>query len=339
MKEAVKSTIRYSLAVILIIVSGYLALKDVELSKLYEIIVSADYLWVILPIPVIMLSHWVRALRWKTMLNPILKHSSTWNLFSAVMIGYAANNVIPRGGELLRPYVVSRREKISFSSTFATIVVERIIDVIALVLLFAGVFFFFRDQIINALPELDANKIVLPTIVIAIGLVFCLYPPLVRFLLRIFIKPFSQKFYDELNKIFDKFTKGFDIIRTPKQYVRLAFESMLIWLFYTIPLYLMFFAFDFKIDYNLGFDDAILLIVVSGIGTAIAPTPGAVGVYHFLITNTLTRIYGIAPEIALGYATVSHGINYLIQVIPGAFFFLSENIKKIPKKADLKSIG
>jgi len=190
MKEAVKSTIRYSLAVILIIVSCYLALKDVELSKLYDTIVSADYLWVLLPIPVIMLSHWVRALRWKTMLNPILKHSSTWNLFSAVMIGYAANNVVPRGGELLRPYVVSRREKISFSSTFATIVVERIIDVIALVLLFAGVFFFFRNQIINALPELDANKIVLPTIVVAIGLIF------------LFVSAFGSVFIENFYKTF-----------------------------------------------------------------------------------------------------------------------------------------
>ncbi|NLO20057.1 MAG: flippase-like domain-containing protein [Ignavibacteria bacterium] len=338
MNEKLKTTIKYSFTIILIIASAYLALKDVELIKLYETIVSANYLWVLLPVPVILLSHWVRALRWKTMLSPIIKSASTWNLFSAVMIGYAANNVIPRGGELLRPYVVSKREKISFSSTFATIVVERIIDVIALILIFAAVFFFFREQIVNSLPELDANKIVLPTIVFALALLVSLYPPIVRFLLKTFIKPFSKKYFEELNKIFDKFTKGFEVIRSPKQYLRLTYESILIWLFYTIPLYIMFFAFDFKIDYALGFDDAILLIVVSGIGTAIAPTPGAVGVFHFLITNTMVRLYGIAPEIALAYATVTHGINYLIQVIPGALFFLRENIKKIPKKEDLNSM-
>lgn len=338
MNEKLKTTIKYSFTIILIIASAYLALKDVELIKLYETIVSANYLWVLLPVPVILLSHWVRALRWKTMLNPIIKSASTWNLFSAVMIGYAANNVIPRGGELLRPYVVSKREKISFSSTFATIVVERIIDVIALILIFAAVFFFFREQIVNSLPELDANKIVLPTIVFALALLVSLYPPIVRFLLKTFIKPFSKKFFEELNKIFEKFTKGFEVIRSPKQYLRLTYESILIWLFYTIPLYIMFFAFDFKIDYALGFDDAILLVVVSGIGTAIAPTPGAVGVFHFLITNTMVRLYGIAPEIALAYATVTHGINYLIQVIPGALFFLRENIKKIPKKEDLNSM-
>lgn len=338
MNEKLKTTIKYSFTIILIIASAYLALKDVELIKLYETIVSANYLWVLLPVPVVLLSHWVRALRWKTMLNPIIKSASTWNLFSAVMIGYAANNVIPRGGELLRPYVVSKREKISFSSTFATIVVERIIDVIALILIFAAVFFFFREQIVSSLPELDANKIVLPTIVFALALLVSLYPPIVRFLLKTFIKPFSKKFFEELNKIFEKFTKGFEVIRSPKQYLRLTYESILIWLFYTIPLYIMFFAFDFKIDYALGFDDAILLVVVSGIGTAIAPTPGAVGVFHFLITNTMVRLYGIAPEIALAYATVTHGINYLIQVIPGALFFLRENIKKIPKKEDLNSM-
>ena len=337
MKDTTKKIVNISIAFILLIVFGYFAVKDVDFTLMWKSIINADYLWVILSAPVILMSHWVRALRWKTMLAPVIKDRkiSTWNLFSSVMIGYAANNVIPRSGEFLRPYVSSKREKISFSMLFATIIVERFIDVITLLLLFGGVFFFFRDQIVQSLPNLDANKIIIPTLLIVFVLILSFYPPFFRLFLRVIIKPLSKNLYEKLNKIFDSFIQGFRIIKTPSAYFRVILESLTIWLFYTIPLFLMFYAFPFRAQFHLSFDDAILLIVVSGIGTTIAPTPGAIGVYHYLISNTLVKIYGLTQEDALAYAIVTWAINFLMQMIPGGLFFLRENIKRIPKEAEI----
>ncbi len=332
MKESAKNIIRFIISAIIIVVSLYFALKDINLAKLWNIIVHADYLWVIISIPIILISHWIRASRWKTMLEPALKvkSPSTYNLFSAVMIGYAFNCALPRGGEFVRPFVYSRREKVSFTSVFATVIVERVIDIFTLLFLFAMVFLFLGEQILNVLPSVDAKKVaVIGALVIIVGLV-SFYPPVFRFLIKKILKPISNKFYEKIYELFEKFLRGFAIIKSPSRYLRLIIESFAIWFFYTIPLYLMFFSFDFQNVLHLGIGDAVLLVVISGIGVSIAPTPGAIGVYHFLVQNALIKFFGVSPEAALAYATLVHGINFLIQVSVGGMFFMRENIKKIP---------
>lgn len=332
MSSRAKNVIRFTFAFILVVLTIYFTIKDVDLYHAFQIAINANYFWALASMPVILLSHWMRAYRWKTMLKPVVPNHkiSTLNLFSAVMIGYAVNNIIPRGGEFLRPYIYARREGISFSSSFATIVVERVIDLLFLILLFASVFMFFREQIIVALPNIHPQNILIPTFLVIAVLLLTFYPPFLKKLLKYLIKPFSKKFYDKVFDKINKFLLGFEIIKTPSKYLQLTYESLLIWILYTIPLYFMFFAFNFIDKYGMNFSDAILLIVVSGIGVTIAPTPGAIGVYHYLISNTLIQIYKVVPEEAIAYATVTHALNYLLQVVPGGIFFLSENIKKIP---------
>ncbi|MEJ5286632.1 MAG: hypothetical protein CH6_1859 [Candidatus Kapaibacterium sp.] len=323
--------INYSLSIILLILLVYFSLKGLNLASLGKYIVSANYLWVLLSIPVGLASHWARAIRWKTMLKPIANPKSTWNLFSAVMAGYAVNNIVPRGGELLRPYYYSKREKISFTMTFATIVVERFLDLISLLLVFVLAYFFFRNQLKMALPNLHIENIIYPTILIIIIGILSFYKRWIDFLLQKLVKPISRKIYNRLNELFEKFFLGLTVIKQPAQYLQLALESLLIWFLYTVPMYLMFFSFSFAKTYNLGFDDAILLIIISGIGYTVAPTPGAIGVYHFLIQNALNKLYGVGMEEALAYATVTHAINFLSQVIVGGLFLLRENLSLIPK--------
>lgn len=324
-RKIINLVVSFALLIFLV----YLSLKGLDLASLGKFILSANYWWVLLSVPIGLLSHWVRALRWKTMLKPISNPNSTWNLFSSVMAGYAVNNIIPRGGELLRPYYYSKREKISFTMTFATIIVERFIDLISLLLVFVLAYFFFRQQLKVALPNLHIENIIYPTILIIIIGVLSFYKRWIDFLLTKLVRPISKKIFKRLNELFDKFFLGLTVIKQPSQYIQLAFESLLIWFLYTLPLYLMFFSFSFAKTYNLGFDDAILLIIISGIGYTIAPTPGAIGFYHFLIQNALNKLYGISMEEALAYATVTHAINFLTQVIVGGIFLLRENLSLI----------
>ena len=334
--EKAKQFFRIFIAVVFLVISVYYTLKDIDFPKLWLYIVNADYLWVILSAPVMILSHWVRAYRWRTMLQPIKKNAKVWDLFSAVMAGYAVNNVLPRGGEFVRPYFFSRRENVSFTSTFATIVVERFLDVLILLLMFAGVWFTFREQIKDALPTLQAEKLLVPVLIFLGILILSFWPRLVRIVLKYTVKPISQRIYDKLSELFEKFAKGMSIVRTPSQYFRLTLESLAIWILYTIPMWLIFFSFGFhQAPYNLGFEDAVLLLVISGIAFTISPTPGAIGVYHFFIQNTLIKLYGINPEAALAYATVTHALGYLIQVGIGGAFLIRENIKKIPTQIDI----
>lgn len=339
MNDNLKKIIKYGVSFLFVVVSVYFASRGLDYDKLWKAIAEADYLWVIVPIPVMLLSHYFRALRWKTMLSPFMKPNSMINLFSAVMVGYAINNILPRGGEFVRPYVYAKRENVSYSSVFATIIVERVIDVLTLAGLFALALLLQKDRIINALPpDTQAEKliyIVLPFLAI---IILSLYRPFFQFIIKILILPFSRKLHDKLLDVFNKFRKGLHIIKNPSQYFRLMIESLAIWACYALPMYIIFFSFDFQSTLNLGFSDALLLLIIVGVGVTIAPTPGAVGVYHYLLITAMIALYPISKEYAAAYATVTHGINWLVQFVVGGAFFLRERITKIPDNSEIQSI-
>ncbi|MFW5662918.1 MAG: lysylphosphatidylglycerol synthase transmembrane domain-containing protein, partial [Bacteroidota bacterium] len=228
-------------------------------------------------------------------------------------------------------YVYAKREKKSFSSVFATIVVERFIDVLTLFALFGIAFIIHRQKIVSVLPSnIQPDKLIFLVALMMAVVIFSFYPPFVEFMLSKLIKPFSTKLYDRARDIFVKFRKGFAIIKNPSQYLRLMLESISIWICYALPMYFIFFAFNFQSEIQLGIADALLLMVVIGVGVTIAPTPGAIGIYHGLVVAAMTSLYGISQEKALAYATVTHGINFLVQIVFGGLFFLRENISKIP---------
>lgn len=304
--------------------SIYLAFNKIDFKILWIYIVEANYFYIIAPIPIMILSHWVRAIRWKTILNPIYQGAGLRNLFSAVCIGYAINNILPRGGEFVRPYFLAKKEKISFSSTFATIILERLLDVITLLILFGITFFIYSDKILALLPSsVDITKISYLILILLIVLIFAFYPPVINFILTKVVKPISPKLFEKLSDIFSKFLKGFAIIKEPKQYAKLIFESILIWFFYALPLFIMFFAFDFS-SQGMNFLDSVLLLVASGISFSIAPTPGSIGVFHVIVKIILVKFYGYNDEQALAFATVNHGINYLVQILLGIYFIIKD---------------
>ena len=200
-------------------------------------------------IPVAMLSHWVRAIRWKIFLKPITTAKSNINLFSAVMVGYVINNIIPRGGEFVRPFVYARREKVSKSAVFATIIVERVIDVLFLLLMFAIAFFASRETIVNAFPWLSMEKMTYFLLLMAgsVLLLFLLITTNISdAILRICIKPIFSKKYDKICSIATSFRKGFEVIKTPSEYLGTFLYSAAIWDLYDLTMYLMFFSFAFQ---------------------------------------------------------------------------------------------
>lgn len=335
--------VKYLIVLGLIAISVYYTIKDAELVKVANTLGSADYLWVLLSIPVTLLSHYLRALRWKTMLKPILKVKSVYNLFKAVMIGYAANAVTPRGGELLRPYVYARQEKVSFTSTFATIIVERFLDLLTLLSIFGLSLILFKDRIVQALKivfekmnvDIQPSNFLFIILILTVVFLVSFYPPVIKFFLRIFLKPFTkrfpfaQKLYDKIFELFEKFIKGFSIIKEPKQYLRIFGESLFIWICYGIPNYLMFFVFDFQSTLHLGVDDAFLILIVVGVAVTIAPTPGALGVHHVAVRFALIILYGIPEEQAVAYAIVTHAVNYILSILVGGYYYLQKR-KDIP---------
>jgi len=305
-----KHIFRIAITMAIVIGSSYFALQNINLDILFSTLLNAKYEWVLLSIPVMLISHWLRALRWKTMLSPVVEKPSLLNMFSAVMIGYAVNNVIPKGGELLRPIIYSRRDKVPLSTVMASMIVERFFfDAIMVLLFIAGVFIFQRADIEQAFPWFSWAQMlsvigILSSIIILI-LVIAFFPALTDWLLKVFVKPFSQSFYERIHRLTDTFEQGFEVIKTPSQ-DRLHLDII----------------------------DATFLFSV-GTLSQFTPAPGGIGVYHSLIQTAMVAIFGIMPEEALAYATLTHGINLIVCfVIGGAFFIFENRIQPLPTDLD-----
>jgi uncharacterized protein (TIRG00374 family) len=329
MTQKTKSTLRIVLSIVLVLGSLYYAQRGIDLGALLDSLKRANYWWIIATVPIVLFSHWLRAFRWKTMLKPTLKHAKLSHLFSAVMVGYAVNNVLPKGGEFLRPLIFSRREKASFSMVMATIILERFIfDMPVTLLLAAGVFIFMRNDIAIAYPSFSLSQLTQLGVLVALAsaaiLVLVLYPRLTEWILQKTIRRFSERVYLRFHQLVESFRRGFEIVKSPSQYFRLTLESLAIWFVYIIPMWMTFYAFGFQTSLGLDFGDATFLFIIGTIAF-ILPAPGGVGLFHTLVTGAMVKLYRISGAEALAYATLTHGVGYLVTSLVGGFYFIIEN--------------
>ncbi|MBK9248040.1 MAG: flippase-like domain-containing protein [Ignavibacteria bacterium] len=158
----------------------------------------------------------------------------------------------------------------------------------------------------------------------AVILTLVLYPRLTEWMLQVTIRRFSEKMYLRFHKLVESFRLGFAIVKTPSQYWRLSLESLAIWFVYIIPMWLTFFAFNFHTTYHLDFGDATFLFIIGTIAF-ILPAPGGLGLFHTLVSGAMVTLYRISPEDALAYATLTHGVGYIVTSLVGGFYFILEN--------------
>ncbi len=176
MKFLEKTVVRVALTLLIFCLTFAAVLwwAKVDLVLLGNKLLSTNFGIASISIPLVLFSHLLRAWRWRTMLKPVKEKTSMLNLFSAVMLGYAANNIIPRSGEFLRPYAFSRREKIPLSQSIASVVIERFVDILNLLLFMAIALFFVGDKLQRVLPEYNLQDITRSFAVSAVGLLVLL---------------------------------------------------------------------------------------------------------------------------------------------------------------------
>ena len=319
---------RYILGVILSIVFSYIAFKNVDFSEFYDILKNIKYLY-ILPISLGILGGFMlRALRWKYLIKPI-KLIRFSRLFSSTMIGFMANNILPvRLGEIVRAYAIGKMENISRSSSFATVIIERVLDIFFMIMLFLILLFLFPLAV--SFPE-DVIKsgyyIFTFAIIFLIFLLFIVWKR--EFILNLvekILKSFPEKISSKVHGIVDSFIKGLDFFRNTHNFIPILFISIIMWIVYLSSVYFAFLAFDFFIgSYFTFFLAGIVLLVLGSIGLMIPSAPGAIGTYHtFCILGLL--ILGIKRNEAAAFAVFYHGVTYISVTLVGVIYFLRENM-------------
>ena len=190
----------------------YFSFRGTDFPHLWEILGRANYFWIIMLLPPLLLSHAIRAWRWEYMMRPIKKNMSYRNLWSALMIGYMLNNILPKVGEVVRPYAIGKLEKVSRSAAFGTVIVERIFDILSFMLFIALLPLVYRGPLNQTFPWLEEVSIWMSVFTLgsfAFFVVMMLRRPMVIRILAFLTKRTSPARAARIEKIVHSFLDGF----------------------------------------------------------------------------------------------------------------------------------
>lgn len=258
-------------------------------------------------------------MRWKILIEPLGYTPKTRNVFYAVMIGYLANLAAPRLGEISRCGSLNKTDKIPFDSLIGTVIVERAIDLLTLIILTIIIFFskinFFGNFIVqNVYLPLSGKfqnmfsssiRILFLIGIISIFLVVIWYFREAISRMRVFqkLKKFGLGVFDGIKSVYKM-----------KRFSAFIFQTFFMWFMYFLMTWVMVFA--LPETSSLTAIDGLFLLVIGSFGMA-APVQGGIGAFHWIISRGLT-IYGIPFEKGLAFATILHESQLLMVLILGS---------------------
>ena len=292
------------------------------INKVLTDFANANYFWLLMVILLFMVSNLSRTVRWHMLIRPLGYQPRFINGLGAIMIGYFANLGIPRIGEVARAGVLARYEKIEVEKVMGTIVVDRIIDVLSILIVTILALILQYRQIWDAVRDLlDLGTLIRLGVIGAIGLVMTI---LLFFLFRKKLE--KTKIYQKVVGILKGFVEGLATVRQLDRPWLFLLHSINIWLMYYLLNYVCFFAFE--PTSSLSPLVGLVTFVFGGWGIVI-PTPGGMGSYHFLVQVAL-GIYGVSSPDSFSYAmiafiTVQIGANVIFGLISLLFLpFLNQ---------------
>lgn len=301
----------------------YLALHRVDFQKMKIAFKEANYPLLLMAVLTLFLSHWLRALRHRYLLEPI-QRIEVGSLFSALMIGYMANTLLPAHlGELLRAYIIGKKKRISASSTLATIAIERIVDVFSLLTIMG------LTLIVYSFPPWvkTSGHLIFG---FALGLLLLLVLLKVKTketlsVLQTLFKSLPRKIADKLLEIIQSFLEGVVALKHRSHYPIVIILSVLVWACYAGIFLISFYAFDFVASYGVPPLASFVVLVITTISVVIPSSPGYIGTYHWLCIKAL-GLFGVPKSSALSFAIVVHGIGMLPVAIVGLLFTWREGL-------------
>ena len=281
---------------------------------------NANYFWVGLSMLIGASSHFLRAIRWRMLIEPIDKKPGVVNTFCSVIIGYMANYALPRLGEVSRCGVLSRYEKISFAGLVGTVVVERAIDFLVMFLFFLVMLLLSFSQVYGIVKtkattilegKWESFKHINPVILIVVIVVLVCG--------AWFLYKKKDHLFGFAKKFINNFLGGIKSIGNLKRPFLFWVYSIGIWMLYLLMLYVCFFCFGETSHLTLS--DALVVLIFATFGV-IAPVPGGIGAYQWLVISVLTHLYFISPSIAFTLAWILWGSQLILIVLLGLISLL-----------------
>ena len=299
------------------VVSLYIAFRDVHYRDILDTFRTTKFLWGGPVLAATILSIWLRAFRWKIMLAPI-KDVPIGRVYSATMIGFMANNVLPmRLGELVRAYAVGHSSGVSKSSAFATIVVERAFDLVA-ILLFLGVVLL-RTPLAR---WVQVTGYVALTVCLGMFVMMALLHWKRAATIRVFnllTSRLPKSLEDKVNGLMHRFLDGLRVLGSWKRIAWVTVLSLATWLAVALGYWFTFLAFDLVLPLRA----SIVLVVVTALAVMLPSGPGFVGTFEVGAKYGM-MLFDVSENVALSYALFYHAVQFFPITLLGFYHIWRE---------------
>lgn len=294
------------------------AFRGLQWAEVGSALRDANYL-LLLPAAIVMfISLYFRAIRWAVLFYP-LTHVRVGALMGTMNVGYSVNNLLPlRVGELVRAYLIGEAQQVSTARALSTIVVERVLDVLTVVLM-----------LVLLLPFIDApGWAIIPALVA--GVVFLVLAVLLvtlslarRWALGVVdwgVRPVPARFQTPLRQAAESVMEGFSVLSTPAVLARGVAWSFASWFASALMMFIVQQAFDLGV----GFAAAPFVLATTSLAMLVPASPGYIGTFELVAIKGMENVFGVGSSAAASYALAQHAFLYLAPMIIAAVYLWRE---------------
>lgn len=336
MNKTTKNIIKYTVFIGIALALLYFAFDGINFDELKDHLSKANYLWVGLSLIMGYSAVISRGYRWLILLQPLGYKPRLWSSIHAVSFGYMFNIFVPRGGELGRCGVMSRQENIPVDKLFGTVILERVVDFVFLIVIVGIAFilnidnFFgmFETKILEP-SQTEADNTGLQIKLILGGIILAVAALMLIFRRKIVEHP---KF-EAIRNFWNGIKEGFSSVKKMDRKGAFIAHSLFIWANYYLMVYVCFFS--LSETSILTISDGFFVMMAASLGIVI-PAPGGMGSYHYLVTLALV-VLGLPKAVGFSFATIVHTSQTVMLLSAGLIGLIYFSLAKRKSKADESS--
>ena len=315
---------RWSVLVLGAVISAgllWFTFRDLHMEEILDALRGANYWWLVPGVAIYFISVWFRSWRWSFLLRGS-KRIAAHRLYPVVVIGYMGNNVLPfRLGEVLRAYVLWRRERVNVGTSLTTAVLERLFDGLTMVLfVLFGLLFVPMSAFFSRLVSI-ASAVFFGALVVF--LVLAARPRLLRRIAHAVIETVvPERFRDPLLDLVEGVIEGLESLRSGRDVLVIFLVTVWVWILETLKYWLVSFAFDLQLPYY----GIVLMGGVVNLLTALPSLPGYIGTFEGGGVQVL-EVIGAPSGAAASYVLVLHAILLLPVTLLGLIFLANAGVR------------
>lgn len=327
MKKKIIQAIKFIVFLAIGIVLLWLAFRSVDFKRLLSGLKEANYYWLILSIFFSVVAYVSRARRWQILIHPLGYYPTFWHTFHAMIIGYLANLALPRIGEITRCVALGKKEKLPVDQLVGTVIIERTIDLLSVILLLVILIFtsgtiikdFLRESIFKPLQEkvfsLFGFTWITWIVIVLLGVIALFL--MVRHKKSLRKTSFFSKMFDLAKGVIN----GLKTITNLKRKWEFIALTVFIWINYALMTWVVVFAIESTSQIT--FWQSIFILVIGGLAMS-APVQGGIGAFHYIVSRGLAVVQGVNLEDGLIYAILAHESQIVFELIigPVSFFLM-----------------